>query len=424
MDLFSFNKKKKKEETPPPQPKGPKVNNQKHYSVTELNELVLKTIETKFTGGIWLEAEIRDFKNHSSGHWYYSLVDDSSMVAGVMWRFNASKQTFTPRDGQKVLLHGRPTMYTKRGSYQFAADKILPVGIGTRALALRDLKEKLQQEGLFDERHKKPLPRYPSRIGVVTSQTGAAFRDIMNVLSRRAPYVEIILRPAMVQGDTAGADIARGVDSMNRYGRVEVMIVGRGGGSEDDLWCFNDEGLARSIYRSSIPVISAVGHEIDNPVSDLVADKRAPTPSAGAELAVADKLELLTAIRELDARLFKGMRRHIERKRERLSRMTSRSLPQMLRRGIEQRYQSIDLALARAKRSMDSRMRMTTLRLESLGKRLHSASPYGILEKGYSIVTTKDGEVVRSHAQIDKGELLDIRFGEGGAKVTVESTTV
>ncbi|MFP4458695.1 MAG: exodeoxyribonuclease VII large subunit [Candidatus Zixiibacteriota bacterium] len=394
----------------------------KPLSVTELNKKVLKVIEGHFVHGIWVEAEIRNFKNHSSGHWYFSLVDEESQVSGVMWRGSTKSVGFMPKDGNKLLVYGKPTMYTRRGNYQFMVLKMLPAGMGARQIALRQLKEKLMKEGLFEPSHKKLLPRMPNRIGVVTSSTGAAFRDIMNVLERRAPYVEIILRPATVQGLDAGIDIARGVEELNRYRKIDLMIVGRGGGSEDDLWCFNDETLARAIYESKIPVISAVGHEIDNPISDLVADVRAPTPSAAAELAVTDSAEIMLSIKDQKARLARALMAQYQAKIDRLQRVRAERIPIMLQRRIDDNFQQIDMANTRLFRSIIRNFDKKANRLKTLETRLKSTSPLSILSRGYSIVRFKrSGEIIRDSEILKNGDLVNIEFHKGNVDAKVKA---
>lgn len=425
-ELFSFekdrNRKAPKKQEPSQNNNDSDINQKpKTLTVTELNKAVLDVIEAKFFHGLWVEAEIRNFKNHSSGHWYFSLVDDESQVSGVMWRGATKKVGFIPKDGNKLLLFGKPTMYTRRGNYQFMVLKMLPAGMGARQIALRQLKEKLQKEGLFDPAHKKMLPKMPNRIGVVTSSTGAAFRDIMNVLERRAPYIEIILRPATVQGIDAGIEIAKGVEELNRFKKIDLMIVGRGGGSEDDLWCFNDETLARAIYVSEIPVISAVGHEIDNPVSDLVADVRAPTPSAAAELAVVDSADIMVTLREQKARLARALMAQYQRKVERLKNARAERIPQLLNRRIADHFQQLDRAEVSLNRGIVRNYNLKAMKLKSLDKRLQSSSPLSILSRGYSIVRfKKSSEIIRDSKILNHNDMVNIQFHEGDVDAKVQ----
>lgn len=393
-------------------------------TVSELNRAVRIGIESLYPDGVWLKAELRDFKAHSSGHWYFSLRDDESDVNAVMWRGTAARMNFRPKDGDKLLLFGKPTLYTKRGSYQFAVQRMLPLGEGSRAARLRMLKEKLLKEGLFDKRHKKPLPEFPMRIGVATSPTGAAIRDIMNVLSRRAPYVEVILRPTTVQGDAAADDIVRAIEEMNRYGDVDLLIVGRGGGSEEDLWCFNEEKVVRAIYDSELPIISAVGHEIDTPLSDLVADKRAPTPSAAAEIAVKDKGELLAAIAGDTTAAASAVKRTIERKAMRLASITSRPTAETLERRINEHFQSVDNLVSKAALAARGALQTKESALAHIRAKLDVLSPQRVLERGFSIVTDSAGTIVRKAAELAPRDTVLIQFSEGKAQAVVDKTTL
>jgi exodeoxyribonuclease VII large subunit len=339
-----------------------------------------------------------------------------------MWSRAAKANGFVPSDGKKVLLFGKPTMYAKRGSYQFSAEKILPIGEGSRAEKLKELKEKLLAEGLFDPKKKRKLPRLPKSIGVVTSPTGAAFRDIINVLTRRAPYIEIILRPTIVQGEAAAPDIVRGIKEMNAFGKIDVLIVGRGGGSEDDLWCFNDEAVVRAVRASKIPVISAVGHEIDTPLTDFAADIRAPTPSAAAEIAAPSSSDLSGYVNDRILRAKKALLRKYEQRKNLCEKLTQRKVPGILERWVSARYQRIDENLTRIEKSLLRRVKTKKSHLEQLEKRLIASGPYSILSRGYSIVRKgDDGAVITDSAMIDKGDELTVIFDKGRAKTVVSS---
>lgn len=250
-------------------------------SVTDATRMIKTLLETTLPM-MWIEGEISNFTHHSSGHMYFSLKDPTSQISCVMWKGRNRSMHFRPQDGMKVLVNGRVTVYERRGNYQLDVWQMLPGGVGALQQAFEQLKIRLSEEGLFDEKYKRPLPKYPRRIGIVTSPTGAAIRDLHSVLSRRWPSAELILRPALVQGTGAAEDIARAIEEFNEYGEVDVLIVGRGGGSLEDLWAFNEEVVARAIFHSKLPIISAVGHEIDFTIADFVADLRAATPSAAA----------------------------------------------------------------------------------------------------------------------------------------------
>ncbi|HDL78351.1 MAG TPA: exodeoxyribonuclease VII large subunit, partial [Bacteroidetes bacterium] len=275
----------------------------KIYTISEITRKIKRLLENAIPS-IWLEGEISNFKRHSSGHIYFVLKDENSQISCVMWRGRNNGLYFTPQDGMKIQARGNVTVYEKRGNYQFEVLQMQPAGLGELQMALEQLKQSLKAEGLFDEQHKKKIPQYPEKIGIVTSPTGAAIRDLVSVVQRRFPSVQLILNPVRVQGAEAAGEIARAIDEFNAYGDVDVLIVGRGGGSLEDLWAFNEEVVARAIFRSKIPVISAVGHEIDFGISDFVADLRAPTPSAAAELVVRNREELLHTIQYLAQKMF------------------------------------------------------------------------------------------------------------------------
>ena len=270
----------------------------KVYTVSEITSAVKYLIEESFPF-IWVKGEISNLKRHSSGHYYFTLKDNLAQISCVMWKWRNILMNFILEDGMEVIVGGSLTVYEKQGKYQLDAETIHPIGIGELQLAFEKLKSKLHSEGLFDEKYKKPLPKFPWRIGVVTSPTGAAIQDILSVIGRRFPQVQIIINPVRVQGDGAASEISDAIKEFNEYDEIDLIIVCRGGGSLEDLWAFNEEIVARTIFDSKIPVLSAVGHEIDYSISDFAADKRAPTPSAAGEIAVFNKVEVETHIDEL-----------------------------------------------------------------------------------------------------------------------------
>ncbi|MFQ5870329.1 MAG: exodeoxyribonuclease VII large subunit, partial [Candidatus Zixiibacteriota bacterium] len=272
----------------------------KIYTVSELTREIKLTLESGFPA-IWVEGEISNYKLHSSGHRYFSLKDSESQLRCVLWRWQSGRLPAELKDGLQIIACGNLTVFERAGQYQLVVATIQPVGVGRLEIEFQELKRKLFEEGLFSEEFKKPLPGYPEKIGVVTSPTGAAIRDIINILQRRFPPVEIILRPTLVQGEGAAEDIVSAIEEFNECGEVDLIIVGRGGGSIEDLWAFNEEKVARAIFSSEIPIVSAVGHEIDFTISDFASDLRAPTPSAAAELAVPDRAELMRNIVDLHA---------------------------------------------------------------------------------------------------------------------------
>ena len=391
----------------------------KILSVKELNSLCRRVLEGLSPRGLWIRAEIRNLKFHSSGHLYFALTDKEASIDGVMWRSVAQGMGFKPQEGMAVEAFGTPTLYEKTGRFQFSVRRLLPVGEGARAVAFRQLKRKLAAEGLFDSAHKKPLPEFPSRIGVITSATGAAIRDIIHVLKRRAPHVTVIIRPAKVQGEGAAADIIKGIREMNEYDDVDLLIVGRGGGSEEDLWCFNDEGLARAIFESKLPIISAVGHEIDFTIADLVADLRAPTPSAAAELAVHDSAELLSTIVTLYQTAGSSLKAQLENARSRIDSLASRRVWTEPLRRIHDFEQRLDELSDRAKNAATNKIEMDSSRLFGLAGKLSGLSVKRTLKRGFTIVR-KEGAAIESALLLQAGDHIEIEFSDGKRDAVVD----
>lgn len=368
----------------------------------------------------WVIGEVSRFTLHTSGHRYFTLKDESSQLSCVLFKWQGQGLSFTPEPGMKVMAFGQLTVYERGGNYQFKAARLQPAGVGELALAFEQLKARLEAEGLFDPERKRPLPPFPRQIGVVTSPTGAAIRDIIQVLRRRAPEVQLVLRPARVQGLGAAEEIAQGIADLNRHTDVDILIVGRGGGSPEDLWPFNEEVVARAIYASARPVISAVGHEIDYTIADYVADCRAPTPSAAAEIAVQERGVLRQRVGELGRRLRHGMRRELEFRSQRLEQYEARRLWGQLRGQLEQQGQYADergQALAAAFAG-DLRSRAEALRLGVL--RLEAGNPLGSLSRGFVFCQRPDGRPVRTHRELAPGAAVILRFAQGRAQCRVE----
>lgn len=387
-------------------------------TVSDVTRQIKFSLETKFPR-VWIQGEISNFKQHTSGHLYFTLKDEGAQISGVMWRSRVGSLLLLPEDGMKVIVRGSITVYPPRGNYQIDCDQIQPVGVGELQLAFERLKKKLAEEGLFDPEHKRPIPEYPECIGLVTSETGAALQDIRSVLERRFPAIELILKPVRVQGTGAAQEIADAIGEMNEYGKIDVLIVGRGGGSLEDLWPFNEEVVARAIYNSQIPVISAVGHEIDFSIADFVADLRAPTPSAAAELAVKDRSELI----EVLGNMWYTIRRAVENKLESLKNsigglMTSYAFnrPKELLRESSQRVDELEKNLATAFSHSFTIARQSQRTLE---QRLEALSPRAVLGRGYTIVR-KAGEVVTSARSLKQGDVATIQFHDGEKKTRVE----
>ena len=372
------------------------------YTVAELTKSIKRNLENTF-GHVWLTGEISNARTPSSGHVYLTLKDDQAQISAVVFRNVARYVRFRIEDGLEVVAFGRITVYEPRGNYQIIVEKLQPKGEGALQLAFKQLKAKLEQEGLFDPSHKRPLPELPTRIGVVTSPTGAAIRDMLNVILNRFPHVQVLLRPVRVQGESAAAEIAEAVQDFNAWGRVDVLIVGRGGGSLEDLWAFNEEVVARAIHASEIPVISAVGHEIDVTISDLVADRRALTPTAAGEMVVPERAALLDSLRTLKRRLGQALLTRLDLAKQRLeSLLRSYALGRPMD-PILQRQQRLDELSQRARVAVTTALTLAKKRAETGAARLESLSPLAVLARGYSVTTSSDGAMV-SDAQTVKPE--------------------
>ena len=387
---------------------------QQTLTVSAITKLIKNTLEGSFSG-LCIEGEISNYHHHySSGHRYFSLKDDKAVLRTAMWRPFGQQLQFEPKDGQQVLAFGDISLYEKRGEYQLICRKLVPVGVGPLELAYRQLFEKLSAEGLFDEEHKQPIPEYATRIGIVTSPTGAAIRDIIQISGRRNPAVELIIYPATVQGDGAEDTIAEGIEYFNLQNNVDLIITGRGGGSLEDLWCFNTEKVVRAIFDSEIPVISAVGHEIDVSLSDLAADLRAPTPSAAAELAVWSREEYLSKIQGHIAQLTTYLERQVGSARDFLFSLLSRPVLSRPLELVYERQQNIDNLLRVLNSSGKNLFEMFKNRL-SLGlSRLEALSPVKVLARGYSVSSLLPSKmVIKSIKDVRAGDRMQTRLKDG-----------
>jgi exodeoxyribonuclease VII large subunit len=435
------------------------------FTVSALTALVKTQLETAFDD-VWVEGEVSNLRCPPSGHLYFSLKDRTGQLRSVLFRTGGRRLKFAPADGQAVLARGHLTVYEPRGDYQLIVDYLEPVGLGALQAAFEQLKERLAAEGLFDAARKRPLPFTPRTIGIVTALRGAALHDILTVLAARFPNLHLIIRPAKVQGIGAANEVAAALDDLNRDARAEVIIVGRGGGSLEDLWTFNEESVARAIVRSRIPVISAVGHEIDYTIADFAADARAPTPTAAAQMVVPIKAELRQRIEETGATLVGAIegalaahRKHagylaarvraprnileqarqrldetsgqlvaavgdlLERSRTLLAHLIARLRPPMaLAREMRRQTGAHAVALGAAQRRM---LELHRGRLAALASRLDSVSPLRVLERGYAVVTNRrDSRVVLDAGQVELGDELDIRLSRGrlAARVTARES--
>lgn len=394
-------------------------------SVSQLNRYIKMNFDAdENLANIFISGEISNFTNHyRTGHLYFTLKDDSSAVRAVMFNSSAKRLKFMPEDGMKVIARGRVSVYEASGQYQLYVDDMQPDGVGALNLAYEQLKEKLQKEGLFSELHKKPLPPYPEKVGVITSPTGAAVRDIINVLGRRFPYAEIVFCPVLVQGDGAHLQLTDAVNLFNSERAADVIIIGRGGGSIEDLWEFNDEGLARAVYNSEIPVISAVGHETDFTICDFVADMRAPTPSAAAELAVPDANELQYALSALKNRMFLNVSSGIADRRSRLEYLTSKGALKSPDEMLSNRSQRLDTAFSKMLSSYENRIGGKKVEFISAATALSKLDPMSVLMRGFAFVSDKSGKNVYSSQALAKGDKINVRFHDGSAVCEVKEIT-
>jgi exodeoxyribonuclease VII large subunit len=406
----------KKTETAPAA--APVVEPPKHLTVTELTNQIRGVIEPTLSD-IWVQGEISNFRPAASGHIYFSLKDQNATISAAVFGWGARRRKFELKDGMQVLCHGRVTVYAPRGSYQITVDQVEPLGAGALQVAFEQLKAKLAAEGLFEVSRKRSLPAFPTRIAVVTSPSGAAIQDMLNILARRAPHVRVTIIPAVVQGDQAPAQIIRGLQLANQHKLGDIVVLARGGGSIEDLWCFNDEDLARAIAQSELPVVSAVGHEIDFTISDFVSDLRAPTPSAAAEIVTGHWVDAVNQVREAKVRLLQAIQRDLSTRKTLLSHVAARVVsPKDRLREQAQRCDELSLRLERAFRvRLDKRRSL----LEQFMGKLDALSPLKVLERGYSIVRETEGDeagkVIRSAGQIQNGQELQITFSDGSRKV-------
>ncbi len=450
-------------EDPAETPSHPTIENPQVYSVSGLTRDIRAILEAAFDS-VWVEGEISNFRTVASGHSYFVLKDEKSQIRCALFKGYLAGIKFQPEDGDQVLMFGRISVYDARGEYQIIAESLEPRGLGALQKAFEQLKEKLDKEGLFDEDKKKPLPEFPWKVGVVTSSTGAAVRDILNIIRRRNPKVSVLLCPAKVQGEGAAEEIARGIEELNQRKDIEVIIVGRGGGSLEDLWAFNEEVVARAIFASHIPVVSAVGHEIDFTIADFVADLRAPTPSAAAELTVPLLQDTVREIRSLNEALITTLQKKLEYYSDLLKRLMDRrffhqpkeifnlqiqrldDLHVRLLRGLEQSLVSHQQRLQdkihllfqaspekhiqhmkenrmmlekRMLHIIQSQVRFNKERFEGILKNLNAINPLAILERGYSICS-KDEESLKNTEGVNPGDNVKIRLSRGGLDCTVK----
>lgn len=391
------------------------------FTITEINEYIRNIIESDgLLSGIWLKGEISNFKAHSSGHLYLTLKDENSVIKAVMFRGAASSLPFKPEDGMKVLARCSVRVYLAGGSYQAYITEMKVDGVGDLHVAFEQLKKKLAEEGLFDVSRKKPLPKFPRRIGIVTSPTGAAIRDMLNILARRSKYPEIFVYPVLVQGPDAPPQIIEGIKYFNDTDSADIIITGRGGGSIEDLWAFNDEGVARAIAASHIPVISAVGHEIDFTIADFVADLRAATPSEAAERAVPDDIETKARLQMAMDKLISGLKNNVSEKRGLVQSLNMERVFAGLEKGIEDRRIKTDQLTDELLRGAELVLERKCQQLKMAAAGLEALSPLAVLSRGYSIAFGKEGKPLVSKKNVKIGDNITVKLSDGeiGAQVT------
>jgi len=437
----------------------------KVYSVYEITSDIKRSLDGM--GILWIQGEISNFKRHTSGHLYFSLKDSRAQIRAAFFRNNNMYLKFRPEDGMEVVVRGRLSVYEPRGDYQAIVEYMEPVGLGSLQLAFEQLKERLRREGLFEDAHKVALPLLPRKVGLVTSPTGAAVRDMLRILKRRNASLDVLLYPVRVQGQNAAEEIAAGIRYLNGRGDVDVIIIGRGGGSIEDLWAFNEEVVARAIYESELPLISAVGHEVDFTISDFVADLRAPTPSAAAEMVSGARDDLRTGVRSLEGRLLQALRRGLAERRlrlERLKRNRAFTVAPNKIRDLQQRFDEGALRLSQAMRQfargtrqrerlLDARLRAVDLRrlirhrrdilshqtqlltsaagtrlrrarsrMELAAGKLDALSPLAILQRGFALCRDARGAIVKTAADVAPGDRVRVTLAAGELDCRIENT--
>jgi len=403
----------------------------KPLTVSQLTNSVRIALESRFAS-VWVEGEISNFKDHSSGHWYFTLKDEHAQLRAKCFRSTNIRIRFRPANGLKVRARGKLSVYAPRGEYELVIDALDPVGAGALRIAFEQLRDRLQAEGLFAKELKRPLPVFPRRVGIVTSPTGAAIRDILNVISRRTRTVHVLFSPARVQGDLAGPDIARAIRFINQYheqalreGRVadavDVLIVGRGGGSTEDLWAFNTEEVARAIRKSVIPVISAVGHETDFTIADFAADLRAATPSAAAEIVAAREDQICSALDNLGRQLVRLTRFQVVNLRARVQEQALSQAFDEVKSQLNNARARFDAASSSCDAAMEFKLQQGRERLALAAASLDALSPLGVLQRGYAIAQDASGRLLRDAATVAEGDTVSVRLAKGKLNARVET---
>lgn len=397
----------------------------KIFTVGQINRYIRNLLENDFIlSSLLVKGEISNFKAHSSGHLYFTLKDASGALSCVMFRQDAAGLPFEPENGMQMVVYGHVSLYEKTGQYQLYAEFLEPLGIGALQVAFEQLKEKLAAEGLFDGDFKREIPKNPSCIAVITSPTGAAVRDILQIVKRRDPNVKVAIFPTLVQGEQAAADIVRSLKLVNEWGKADVIILGRGGGSMEDLWCFNDENVARAVFASEIPVISAVGHETDFTITDFVADMRAPTPSAAAELATMPLSERREAFHRLELRLERDVSALLTSCRRRLDLLKSRPVMERPLERIYRTMMDMEETQQRLDKEMTNRLMQRAERWQYLTNRLEAASPLAVMSRGYVMAVASSGKLLTSVKQVEVGDRVTLHLQDGKIETNIQEKEV
>lgn len=391
------------------------------HSVSEITAILSRLIRQQpRLQNAWVQGQVSNWARSAAGHIYFTLKDANSQISCVLFQTNASRILSLPQDGDAVLVQGKINIYAPRGEYQINVTDVELQGVGAMQKAFEALKRRLAAEGLFDARHKQPLPAFPNKIGVVTSATGAAIEDIQTQLARRYPLADLLLYPTLVQGEQAAEQIAHAIRAMNRRAESDVLIVGRGGGSIEDLWAFNEESVARAIFASKIPVVSAVGHETDFTIADLAADHRAPTPSAAVEHIVPDREELLAQLGGREAQLHGSIKQNVQNLARKLADLEATLAPTHRTDVINQHHQTVDNLEAACRAASELRRSTAQHSLHTLSQRLNTLSPLGTLKRGYSISRNVDGDVLTDTEQVAVGEQISVQLSQGALTCKVE----
>ncbi len=393
----------------------------KAYSVHQVNQYIKEILEDDILlNGIFVEAEVSNFKPHSSGHLYFTLKDQFAALNCVMFRNHAESINFLLENGMQVVVYGRISLYEKTGQYQLYVEFLEPLGKGKLYMAFEQTKNKLEREGLFDFKYKKEIPSFPKTIAVITSPTGAVIQDIMNVAARRNKNVELVVAPTTVQGQSAANEIAQAIRMVNKWGGADVIILARGGGSLEDLWPFNEELVARAIFNSKIPIVSAVGHETDYTIADFVSDLRAPTPSAAAELAVPALEELKQNLDITKIRMNNSISNKIEKNRQLLESHSKRATAKSFLEGIYNRQIYLEQLMKKVTREMNHQIQNNRLKINALAEKIEGRSPLAVLTRGYTLVYDENGNIKTSASSVENKESLSVRFHDGQINVIVK----